>query len=120
MQSLAIPLHLQENGLLRREEKSQAVLALLDVMARTPQGSWQACPGFGLRDLFESGTMRADVARLATERINASFAELGMADYVVTEIVHEMSGNRETDTYSIRLEDKTTAEVVVTAVSQLY
>ncbi len=120
MQSLAIPLRLQETGLLEREEKSQSLLALLAVMARTPQGSWQACPVFGLRDLFEHSGSRADVAKLAAERVNETFKELGLEDYVVTEIIRELSSTRETDTYTIRLEDTTTAEVLVTAVSSQY
>ena len=120
MQSLAIPLRLQENGLLRREDGTRSLLALLDVMARTPQGSWQACPNFGLRDLFEGGRQRADLARLAADRVNESLRELGMTDYVVTEVVRELSGNRELDTYSITLQHTGTAESISTLFAQEY
>ena len=115
MQSLAFPMHLQENGLLRRSEKSASVLALLQMMARTPAGSWKACPEFGLRDLFENGRGRADVARLAAERITAAFRELGIEGYAVTEVVREVSPNRDTDTYSITLQNAATAETLRTS-----
>ena len=118
MESLAFPLRLQESGLLRREDKTNALLALLQMMARTPQGSWQACPSFGLRDLFEHGRQRADVARLATDRINETMQELGMKEYVVTEVVREVSSNRDIDTYSITLENAATAESITTYVAQ--
>lgn len=118
MESLAFPLRLQENGLLRRDEKTNALLALLQMMARTPQGSWQACPNFGLRDLFEHGRQQADVARMAAERINQTMQDLGMNDYTVTEVVREVSNNRDTDTYSITLENAATAESLTTYVAQ--
>lgn len=118
MQSLAIPLRLQENGLLRREDGTRSLLAFLDAMARTPQGSWKACPVFGLRDLFEGVRQRADLARLALDRINDSFKDLGMTDYVATEVIRELSGNRETDTYSITLEHTATAERITTSFAQ--
>ena len=76
-------------------------MALLDTMARTPQGSWAGCPIFGLRDLFENGRNRADVARLVLARINATLENLGIGEYRVTEVVRELSPGRETDTYAI-------------------
>ena len=114
MQSIAFPLRLQESGLLRREDRSASVLSLLQVMARTPQGSWHACPEFGLRDLFEEGRQRADVPRLVAERINRSLADLGLEEYQAAEVVRELSANREVDTYSIRLENQNTAESLTT------
>ena len=118
MQSLAFPMRLQENGLLRRTERSASVLALLQMMARTPQGSWSGCPQFGLRDLFEHSRTRADLPRLATERINVALTDLGLTDYVVTEVVRELSANRDVDTYSITLENVTTAETLTTSFTQ--
>ena len=117
MQSLAFPLRLQENGLLRREEKTASLLALLQMMARTPQGSWQACPTFGLRDLFESNRHRADIARLAMERINGSLRDLQITGYVVSEVVRERDGNRETETFAITLENDTGTETLSTVVA---
>lgn len=103
MRSIAFPLRLEENGLLRREESSASLLALLHIMARTPAGSWAACPAFGLRDLFEDGRQRIDVGRLAAERINEAFEALGIDDYRVEEVVREISSNRDIDTYSITI-----------------
>jgi hypothetical protein len=118
VQSLAFPMRLQENGLLRRDNRSASVLSLLQMMARTPQGSWKACPQFGLRDLFEYGRQRADLPQLATDRINGTLADLGINEYVVTAIVRELSANRDVDTYSITLEDKATAETLTTTFMQ--
>lgn len=117
MQSLAFPIRLQENGLLRRGDRSASVLALLQMMARTPQGSWAGSETFGLRDLFEQ-RQRADIPRLAAERIRSTFADLGITEYTVAEVVREISANRDTDTYSITLENAATAETLRTTVSQ--
>ena len=103
MRSIAFPLRLEENGLLRREEAPGSLLSLLQVMARTPAGSWAACPSFGLRDLFEDGRQRIDVGRLAAERVNQVFEELGIEGYRVSEVVREVSTNRDVDTYSITI-----------------
>ncbi|WP_419805291.1 hypothetical protein [Terriglobus sp.] len=116
MQSIAFPLRLQESGLLRRDDRAASVLSLLQVMARTPQGSWRACPEFGLRDLFEDGRQRADLPRLVAERINGSLADLGLEEYQVTEVIREISSNRDMDAYSIRLENQGTAESLTTSV----
>ena len=110
MQSLAFPMRMQENGLLRRDEGGGSLIALLQMMARTPAGSWAACPSFGLRDLFENGRLRADAARLAQGRINEALEELGLDHYTVTEVVRELSAQRETDTYTITVENTATSE----------
>jgi hypothetical protein len=117
VQSIASPLRLQESGLLRREDRSASVLSLLQMMARTPQGSWRACPEFGLRDLFEDGRSRADLPRLVADRINRAFADLGLPEYQASEVVRELSLDRGTDTYSIRLENQSTAESLTTTVA---
>jgi hypothetical protein len=106
VQSLSFPLRLRENGLLQRSDASASLIALLQTMARTPQGSWQACPSFGLRDLFED-RMRADLPRLAQQRITQTLEDLGMAQYTVHEVVREISNDRGTDVYAITLQDGT-------------
>ncbi len=103
MQTLAFPLRLQENGLLRRQDQIASLIGLLQVMARTPAGSWAGCPAFGLSDLLEGQRQRADIPRLAMLRLNEVFADLGITDFVVTEIVREMGSQRGTDTYAITL-----------------
>ena len=107
-------MRLQENGLLQRGDKAASLLSLLQMMARTPQGSWRACASFGLRDLFEDGRQRADLPRLAAERINRSLQELGIESYTVTEVVRELSPNRDTDTYSITLQNAAATETIRT------
>lgn len=116
MHSIAFPMRLQENGLLQRGDKATSIIALLKVMATTPAGSWVACPSFGLRDLFENSRQRADVAALAAIRINEALLDLGIENYVVTEVVREMSPGREIDTYSITLENSANAETFTTRV----
>lgn len=116
MRFLTFPLRLQENGLMQRTSQASSVIALLQLMARTPRGSWAGCPLFGLRDLFEDNRMRADTPRLALERMNAALADLDLNGYVVTEVVRELSAGRETDTYSIVLELADGAESVRTQV----
>jgi hypothetical protein len=116
MQALAFPMRLQENGLLRRQDQTASVVELLQVMARTPAGSWQGCPKFGLRDLFEDSRRRADVARLAMQRINEVFGDLGLGSYVVTEVVRELSPQRETDTYAITISNRVVANESFTTI----
>lgn len=117
MRFLTSPLRLQENGLLQRGSQAASVIALLQVMARTPRGSWPGCPAFGLRDLFEDSRLRADAARLAMERINETLADLELNNYVVTEVVREISPGRDMDTYSISLELAGSRESVRTTVA---
>jgi hypothetical protein len=117
VQSIAFPMRLQENGLLLRDDKIASLMALLHMMARTPAGSWAGCPTFGLRDLFENSRQRADVARLAALRINETFEDLGIDGYTVTEVVREISPGRETDTYSITLENTANTETFTTYVA---
>ena len=116
MQSLAFPMRLQENGLLQRAPQSASVVALLQLMARTPRGSWAGSPVFGLRDLFENSRLRADTARLAMERINEALVDLDLRGYTVSEVVRELSPGRETDTYSIVIEVAGTSEAFSTNV----
>ena len=97
-------MRLGENGLLRRQERAAALMSLLQMMARTPQGSWQACPRFGLRDLFENSQLRADTPRLMAQRVNEALEDLGIAGYSVTEVVRELSPGRETDVYALTVE----------------
>lgn len=116
MQSVAFPLRLEENGFLQRTSQAASLIALLQLMARTPRGTWAACPSFGLRDLFENNRQRADTARLAMERINEALADLDLEHIVVTEVVREISPGRDTDTYAIALEMAGTGGDVRTSV----
>lgn len=110
-------MRLEENGLLRRDDGTASVLALLQMMARTPQGSWQGCLNFGLRDLFEDQRMRADAARLAQQRINEAFRDLGITHYTVTEVVREFAAQQETDVYAITLQNSLAGMEISTQLS---
>ena len=117
MQSLAFPMRLQSNGFLQRQDALTSVIALLQVMARTPAGSWAGCPEFGLRDLFESSRQRIDVGRVAMDRINLVFADLGLDQYQVSDVSRELSAQRDIDTYAITINNTAAAESVVTVVA---
>jgi hypothetical protein len=103
MQLLTFPLRLRESGVLHRTDEPSALLSFLHVMALTPGGSWAACPSFGFRDLLESGRQRADSPRLAMERANLAFDELGITGYRVEEIERENAQRADFDVYSITL-----------------
>lgn len=100
---LSFPLRVEEGGFLRRSERSNAILLLMQWMARTPGGTWKACPNFGLRDLLESARRSADAPRLALERANAALQDLGFTEFTVEEIVREVSERRDYDVYAVTL-----------------
>ena len=118
MQSLAFPMRLKENGLLHRDSQEASLIQLLQIMARTPAGTWEACPEFGLRDLFEDSRLRADVARIAMERTNRVLEDLGLGDFSIAEIVREISPLRDTDTYSITIARADRGDTFTTTVRQ--
>lgn len=103
MPFLSFPLRLREGGTLYRTGEASAVLSFLHAMALTPGGSWTACSDFGFRDLLESGRQRADSPRLAMERANRAFDELGITGYRVQEIVRETTQRADYDVYSVTL-----------------
>jgi hypothetical protein len=117
MPFLSFPLRLREGGTLHRTEESSAVLSFLHIMAITPGGSWRACPNFGFRDLLESGRQRADSARLAVERANLAFEDLGITDYRVQEIVRESTQRSDFEIYSVTLVSTRSSETYSTSIS---
>ncbi len=78
---------------LNRVSEKEAILQLLGVMASTPQGSWAACPSFGLRELLEDGRARPELLQKAVEQANQAFAELGIRGFRLERIVRE-AGSR--------------------------
>jgi hypothetical protein len=117
MPFLSFPLRLREGGTLHRTEESSALLAFLHAMAITPGGSWTACPNFGFRDLLESGRQRADSPRLAMERANRAFDDLGIVGYRVQEIARENTQRSDFDVYSVTLIATSSAETYSTRIS---
>lgn len=113
---LSFPMRVENGGLLRRTERVSAILSLIQFMAVTPGGSWKACPNFGIRDLLENGRQRADTQRLALERANLSLQDLGFTDFVVEDLVREVSDQRNLDIYTVTIVSTSTAERFKTAV----
>ena len=111
-------MRLLENGLLQRQDRTQSVLDLLHVMARTPAGSWQGSPNFGLRDLFEARELRGDVLRMAIQRINGTFQEFGLEEFRVTDVSKEPGTQVGVTQYSITIESNITDERITTSVSR--
>lgn len=109
-------MRVEDGGLLRRSEKVAAILSLLQFMAVTPGGSWKACPSFGFRDLLETGRQRADNQRFALERANQALQELGFTDFVVEDLVREVSDQPHLDTYTVTIVSTSTAESYKTTV----
>jgi hypothetical protein len=101
MDVLSFPLRIQPNGLLKRTDPVTSLLQLIHAMARTPLGSWAACPEFGLRDLLEDGKQKSDIPRLALDRINMALAVLELHQYQVVSFKKEKSTERGMDIYSV-------------------
>ena len=87
--SIVFPFRL-EQGLLRKTDEREAYLMLLEIMARTPQGSWSGHPLFGFREFFPEATkegltteMRRRIAEKTVHEINAVLADLGLVRYRV-------------------------------------
>lgn len=117
MPFLSFPLRLREGGTLQRTEEPAAILSFLYAMALTPGGSWTACPDFGIRDLLEAGRQRADSPRLAMERANRAFEDLGITGYRVQEIVKENTQRADFDVYSVTLIAAHSADVYSTQIN---
>ncbi|GIU77234.1 MAG: hypothetical protein KatS3mg005_0472 [Bryobacteraceae bacterium] len=99
---IAFPLRL-ENGFLRRTDEAEAVLRFIEMMARTPAGSWAGCPSFGVRNFFENMRLRPEGLRLAEKAINDTLADLGIRHYRLKSIQKEAGPNPDVDVYSLTL-----------------
>ena len=119
MQAIAFPLRLRDNGLLRRQDVEASVINLIQVMARTPAGSWQGCSNFGLRDLFEGGR-RPDIPEQIADRVNEVFQDLGLSGFSVTEVVREISPQRDMDTFAIVISRNASNEIFTATVQREY
>lgn len=75
-ETLALPLLVQSDGWLRREDRADATARLIGVMASTHQGFWKHAPWFGLLELFEEA--KSDVSELPriADAINLALREL--------------------------------------------
>jgi len=99
MSFIAFPLRL-ENSFLKRTSEPEAVLQLIELMARTPQGSWPGCRTFGIRDLLEQARAKPENVRRALQAINDTLTDLGITHYRLEGMAREPRPDRDTDVYA--------------------
>jgi hypothetical protein len=102
MSFVAFPLRL-ENGFLRRVDEPSAVLALIEIMARTPHGSWGGSIHFGLRDYAQGAGGRPEITKAALDELNHALADLGIRKYEVESITRETGLEHGSDVYAVSL-----------------
>ena len=102
MSFIAFPLRLQ-NGLLKRAGEADAIVALIQAMARTPGGSWPGSPPFGLRDLLEDVRRRPALLPNAVAKLNSALADLGVTNYRVAALEREPATLRDVDSFVLTL-----------------
>lgn len=93
--SIAFPLRTQQ-GLLQKTDEREAYLMLLEIMARTPRGSWAGHSLFGFQEFFPEVTResltpeaRSRITDKTVHEINAVLADLGLTRYRVDSLVLE-------------------------------
>jgi hypothetical protein len=99
---IAFPLRL-EGGFLKRTGEAEAVLRFIEMMARTPGGSWAGCPSFGVRHFFENMRLRPEGLRQAEKAINDTLADLGITHYRLKSIQKEPGPNPDVDVYTLTI-----------------
>jgi len=104
MPFLEFPLRL-DGPYLRRVPEPQAILQLIEAMARTPARSWAGAPAFGVRDVFEGMRVRPEGIKDALRAINAALTDLGIDRYKLESIEKEPGRNADVDTYVFNLID---------------
>jgi hypothetical protein len=102
MSYLGFPMRL-ESGFLRRVDEPSAILALIEIMARTPHGSWSGCAHFGLRDYLNGPGASAEVTRMALNELNQALVDLGIRNYRVDSLVREVGGRLGSAEFAIAL-----------------
>jgi hypothetical protein len=105
MSFVAFPVRL-ENGFLRRFDEPSAVLSLIEIMARTPHGSWVGSRHFGLRDFLQGAGGRPEFTKTALDELNRALADMGIDKYKVESIVRETGSAEDSSVYAISLSSK--------------
>jgi hypothetical protein len=93
-----------DDGSLRRIDEATALLKLIEVMARTPHGSWAGSSGFGLRNLMTGAEGRRQPSQAFVQQLNDSLHDLGIDHYRVVSIVREPGSGSEVDEYQVTFE----------------
>ncbi len=112
MSFVAFPIRL-ENGFLRRFDEPSAVLSLIEIMARTPHGSWSGGIHFGLRDYLQEAAGRPAAPKMLLEEINRALADLGIEKYSVESIVREAGADGDSRVYAISLRSRDGASQIL-------
>lgn len=79
------------------------MLALVRTMANTPHGSWAGCREFGLRDLLEQGSTRAEKIQAVLENMNRALDDLGIVAFRVESITRESPPGSEISQWVVTL-----------------
>jgi len=90
MSFVSFPMRLK-SGFLRRVDGPSAMLALIEIMARTPHGSWRGSVHFGLRDYLNRSGPQSIAAKRAIDETNAALSDLGIDNYRVESITREQA-----------------------------
>lgn len=110
-ETLALPLLVQPDGRLRREDRADATAKLIGVMASTHRGFWKHAPWFGLLELFEeSKTDVSELPRIA-DAINVALRELG-SDGIVVASVRNVRGTHGERNFEITISEDGATPVV--------
>ena len=99
---IAFPLRLR-NGLLKRCGEPEAIVALIQTMARTPGGSWSGSSDFGLRDLLEDVRRRPSLVAILVAKLNLALTDLGVTNFRVAAMEREAPSSRDVDSYVLTL-----------------
>lgn len=102
MSFISFPLRFQ-NAFLLRTGEVESVVALIQLMAATPSGSWGGCLSFGVRDIFEGARAHPDAVKAATEQINSALEDLEIKSYRVAGIAKEPATERDVDSYVVTI-----------------
>lgn len=102
MSFVAFPMRL-EKGFLRRADGPSAVLALFEVMARTPRGSWPGSIHFGLRDYLQATGAKSVGNKAVLDEMNAALDELGIQNYRVESLAREQPAGSGSAVFAISL-----------------
>jgi hypothetical protein len=102
MSFVAFPMRL-DRGFLRRVDGPSAVLALFEVMARTPRGSWPGSVHFGLRDYLHATGAKSVTNKVVLDEMNAALEELGIQNYRVESLTRELPEGAGSAVFAISL-----------------
>ena len=100
MSCVAFPLRL-ERGFLRKFDEASALLALIEIIARTPHGSWSGGSHFGLRDYLDSRAHRSEVPKAALDELNKTLQDLGLGKWKIESIVPEASAGNSSAVFNV-------------------